>query len=323
VSRESDDYPGHAQADTAALRAFRAADPQLGGGHLYGAVVRYLELNVAPRLFGRVRGDRAPDVFCVAAALTDMAGWMAHDAGRDTVAEQHFARGLALARAGGDPELEANALASSSHLAYQLGKVAEALAFATAGEAALRRGRRNPGLQARLHAMEARCRATRREDSDCLRLFGQAERALAAPLPAPASEWTSQFDEASLASEAAQSLRQLGRLREARSHAERVIALRTGGRARSRAFGQVTLAGVLAEQRHLDDACAVGHEVLQATAALGSLRVVRQLQGLQQLLTPHRSAKAVGHFLACSAEDLRGRMAIYHWLDEGSPPPAA
>jgi hypothetical protein len=77
------------------------------------------------------------------------------------------------------------------------------------------------------------------------------------------------------------------------------------------------------EQRRLDDACAVGHEVLQATAALGSLRVVRELQGLQQLLTPHRSAKAVGHFLACSADDLRGRMVLYHWLDDNRHPPGA
>jgi hypothetical protein len=110
-------------------------------------------------------------------------------------------------------------------------------------------------------------------------------------------------------------------LADARRHAERVIQLRAAGRARSRAFGQVTLAGILAEQRRLDEACAVGHEVLRTTTALSSVRVVRQLQGLRHLLTPHRSAKAVGEFLAHSADALRGRMALYPWLDEG--PPAA
>jgi transcriptional regulator with XRE-family HTH domain len=325
ASRESDDQPGHAHADTAALRAFRAADPQLGGAHLYGAVVRYLEGKVAPRLFGRVRGDRGPDVFCVAAALTDMAGWMAHDAGRDTTAEQHFARAQMLAQAGDDPELEANVLASRSHLAHQLGKVAEALALATAGQAALRRGRRNPGLAARLHALGARGWAVQRDGSECLRLLGQAERALAAAAPPAVSEcdWTNPFDEASLAGEAALALRQLGRFGPARLHAERVIALRVGDRVRSRAFALMTLAGVFAEQRRLDDACAMGHQVLQSTVALGSLRVVQQLHALRQLLTPHRSAKAVGDFLACSADELRGRTALYHWLDDGSAPPAA
>ena len=322
VVREADAEPGHAQADTEALRAFRAADPQVGGGHLYAAVVHYLEIRVAPRLFGRVQGDRGPDAFSVAAALTDMAGWMAHDAGRDALAEQHFARALTLAQAGGDPELEANILASRSHLAHQLGKVAEALAFATAGHAALRRGRRNPGLEARLHAMGARCRAVQRDGSECLRLLGQAERALATA-PASASEWTNPFDEGSLAAEAAQSLRQLGRFKSARVHAERVLTLRVGDRVRSRAFGQITLAGVFAELRRFDDACAVGHQVLHSTVALGSLRVVQQLQALRQLLTPYRSAKAVGDFLICSADDLRGRMALYHWLDDGSSPPAA
>jgi hypothetical protein len=85
----------------------------------------------------------------------------------------------------------------------------------------------------------------------------------------------------------------------------------------------MTLAGVFAEQRRLDDACAVGHQVLRSTTALGSLRVVQQLHALRQLLAPHRSAKTVGDFLACSADELRGRMALYHWLDEGPPAPAA
>jgi hypothetical protein len=110
---------------------------------------------------------------------------------------------------------------------------------------------------------------------------------------------------------------------DARRHAERVIQLRAAGRARSRAFGQVALAGILAEQRHLDDACAVGHEVLRATTVLSSVRVVRQLQGLRHLLAPHRSARTVGEFLARSADDLRGRMALYPWLDEGPPSPTA
>jgi tetratricopeptide (TPR) repeat protein len=249
---------------------------------------------------------------------------MAHDAGRDPLADRHFARALALAQAGGDSELEANVLASRSHLTLQLGRPAQAEALACAGRAALRRGRRNPGLEARLFAMEARSQADQREAAACVRLLGHAGSALAASESSPASEWTSQFDEGSLAGEAAQSLRRLGLLADARHHAERVIALRPGERARSRAFGQLTLAEIHAEQRDLDQACAVGQEVLRTTAALGSVRVVQQLHGLRALLQPHRSAKAVEEFLAHSAEDLRRRTAMYAWLGDGAqPPPAA
>jgi transcriptional regulator with XRE-family HTH domain len=306
--------------DVAALRTFRAADPQLGGGHMYSAVVRYLEASVAPRLFGRLPGNRGPDVFCVAAALTDFAGWMAHDAGRDGLADQHFAGALALARAGGDPELEANILASRGHLILQQGKPAEALALLRAAQVLLRRGRQNRGLKARLHAIEARCLAARRERVDCVYVLGQAERTLTPPHPKPESEWTQPFDEASLASEAAQSFRLVGLLGEARRQAERVIELRATGRARSRAFGQVALASILAEQGDLDHACSLGHEVLRTTTALSSVRVVQQLQELRRLLAPHRSSRAVGEFLAHSADDLRGRVVLYHWLRDGAQP---
>jgi len=308
--------------DGEVLRAFRAADPQLGGGHLYTAVVRYLEDRVAPRLFGRVPGDRGPDVFCVAAALTDMAGWMAHDAGRDALADQHFARASGLAQAGGDAELEANILASRSHLALQTGRPATALALARAGRTALRRGRRNPCLDARLAAMEARSRAERGEATPCVRLLGDAAGALAAAGTSPTSEWASRFDEGSLAAEAALALRRLGRLADGRRHAERVLVLRPGERTRSRAFGHLTLAGIHAEQGDLDQACAVGHEVLRATVALGSARVVHQLHDLRALLRPHRSTPAVGHFLAHAADELRGRTVLAAAFGDG-PPPAA
>jgi hypothetical protein len=85
----------------------------------------------------------------------------------------------------------------------------------------------------------------------------------------------------------------------------------------------MALAGAFAEERRLDEACAVGHEVLRGTVALSSLRVVQQLHALRQLLTPHRSAKAVGDFLACSADELRGRVALYQWLGDGSSTPVA
>ncbi|MGL5809659.1 MAG: helix-turn-helix domain-containing protein [Nocardioides sp.] len=43
--------------DSSAIEAFRAADKQLGGGHLYGAVVSYLHVKVSPGLFGGESGN--------------------------------------------------------------------------------------------------------------------------------------------------------------------------------------------------------------------------------------------------------------------------
>lgn len=69
--------------DMAAMHTFRSADRQVGGGHLYATVVGYLHSDIAPRMFGADQGVEGKAVFTAAAALTEMAGWMAHDAGRD------------------------------------------------------------------------------------------------------------------------------------------------------------------------------------------------------------------------------------------------
>lgn len=99
--------------DAAAMRAFRASDLRHGGGYLYPLVLRYLTDKIAPRLFT----DSGPAVFTTAAALSDMAGWMAHDAGHDKRARDHFARAWQLASVSGDRQVTAHVLASNGHLA--------------------------------------------------------------------------------------------------------------------------------------------------------------------------------------------------------------
>ncbi|UGY93194.1 helix-turn-helix domain-containing protein [Streptomyces gobiensis] len=124
------DHPPPDGDDLAAMGHFRAADRETGGGRLYGAVVRHLGDQVAPRL---VDAGSSPQVFAAAAALTEMAGWMAHDSGHDERAARHFARALPLARISGDLPLGAHIAASSSHLALQAGDAARAARWAWTG----------------------------------------------------------------------------------------------------------------------------------------------------------------------------------------------
>jgi hypothetical protein len=308
-----------ASGDAAAMNAFRAADRQVGGAHLYATVVNYLQSQVAPRLFGATADDDGPLTFCAAAALTDMAGWMAHDADRNALAQHHFQHALALAGIGQDSQLRAHILAGMSHLALHVGHPGEAMELAGVGTAKLREGPANPELIARLMALEARAHAARGESAACARLLLQAEQTLDTVLPAERSTWISRFDEGSLAGEAARSLRQLGELARARRQAERVLTLRPVDRARSRAFGQLVLARVLIEERDLDEASEVGRDVLNSTQALGSLLVVRQLQRLRDLLAANRSAPSVAEFLEYLDEELRRRMVLYRWFSADEP----
>ncbi|MEU6715399.1 helix-turn-helix transcriptional regulator [Nonomuraea sp. NPDC046802] len=81
--------PSGAGGDAAVMATWRTVDAQIGGAHLYATVTAYLRDQVGPRL---LFGGGGSEVFTVAAALTEMCGWMAHDAGRDDRAEHHFRR---------------------------------------------------------------------------------------------------------------------------------------------------------------------------------------------------------------------------------------
>jgi tetratricopeptide (TPR) repeat protein len=313
------DALGDGAADAAAaMQSFRTADLQVGGGHLYPSVVNYLQTTLAPRLFDDTAGSSGQAVFNAASALTEMAGWMAHDAGRDQAAVRHFDRALHLVRVGGDQQLSAHVLASQSHLARHLRRPDDAIRLAKEGQSALGSAQPSAELRSRLLAMEARGHAARRDSAACATALVQAESALSNSTAEPASPWVSGFDKGALASEAARCLRQLGQLDQAQRQAERVLTLRSSERARSRAFGQLILVTVLIAQGKPDEACGLAAEVLDATQSLGSYLVIQQLQALHRLLQPYQSSSSVSGFLASLEEALTERLWLYRWLAQSN-----
>jgi transcriptional regulator with XRE-family HTH domain len=302
-------------ADAAAMQAFRSADLQVGGGHVYASVLAYLQADVGPRLLADEDGGGDPADLTAAAALTEMAGWMAHDAGRDMAAQRHFGRSLALAQLGGDHQLGAHVLGSMSHLASHLGQSDQAMALARRGQATLRNAAPSPDLEARLLAMEARGRAGRDEAGACAKLLTRAEAALGRKQPDDhRSPWVSQFDAGSLAGEAARCMTALRDWPEARRQAETTIRLRPGGRARSRAFGQLALAMAMVAQGHPDEACPIAQDAIDSTQSLGSFLVIEQLLGLRHALRPYGLNRVVADFADRLEECLRSRLWLYQWL---------
>lgn len=292
--------------DLAAMDAFRVADRQTGGGRLYGAVVRHLSDRVAPRLVDTGSG---PQVFAAAAALTEMAGWMAHDSGQDDLAGRHFARALPLARTSGDLPLAAHIAASSSHLALQTGDAAGAAHWARTGLDLAGHGPQIPALTARLHTMQARAMAVASQCAPAARALDEAHRALGASADSE-HPWLSPFDSAALASETALILRDLGQYDQALTHAEDAVSLREVGRARSLALSRITLAGIRVHRMDLDAAVSVGHDLLSTSPTLGSIRVVRQLDDLRRLLEPHKGYRPVREYLVRFDDARRARMLL-------------
>ncbi|WP_234046298.1 XRE family transcriptional regulator [Streptomyces adelaidensis] len=300
--------------DLSAVDAFRVADRQTGGGRLYAAVVQHLRNRVAPRLVDLSTGN---EVFAAAAALTEMAGWMAHDSGQNTAALDHFGRGLALARTSGDLPLAAHVAASLSHLVLQGSDAVGAARWARTGLDLVGRGPRIPALSSRLHTMQARALAAADQHAPARRALEQAYRALDTS-PDTAHPWLSPFDAGRLASEAALVLVDLGEYDEALAAAEEAVALRDAARARSLALARISLAGIHVRRVDLDAAVAVGHDLLATSPTMGSVRVVQQLDDLRALLQRHRSYGPVREYLVRFDDARRARLLL---LADLIPPP--
>ena len=214
--------------------AFQTVDAQVGGGVLYGQVLHYLHAEIGPALVDPTPGTDSGHLFAAGCAITELVGWMAHDAGRDDRARAHFDRAFRLASAADHLPLAANVCASMAHLAGQLGEPGEAIRIAGAGlDRARPTGLRR--LAARLQAMRARGLAMQGRRRECSANLHAAAASLEAADDETAPEWVAPFDAGSLAAETALCLAELGELAEAERHARQVIVLRTPARARVRA----------------------------------------------------------------------------------------
>ena len=296
-------------ADLIAMHSFRAADKQVGGHTMYGQVTAYLHTQLAPRLFGTAPVADRGAMFAAAAALTEMAGWMAHDAGNDGIAATHFGHSLDLAQLGGDTQLTAHIAGSRAHLALHQNNAGEAIIVARDGLTFISSAAA-PRLTARLYAMQARGHAALGDASECRAYLARATAALSRTEPEQPSPWVSHFDEGALAAEAARCMCDVGDYAEAGRQASRVIELRPAERARSWAFGQLALAAVLVRQRELDAACAHTVAALHGTRSLGSYLVVQQFNEIVKLTMPYQTTTVVADLHGQLAAALRERRWI-------------
>jgi transcriptional regulator with XRE-family HTH domain len=289
------DEPPSVEAIRLMASSVRVADRRLGGGSLYRSMLAYLQNDVARALFAP--GSGAP-VYAAAASLTEIAGWMAHDSGRDVDARTHFHGSYRLSLAAGSPALAANMCASMSHLAAELGLLNDALRLAETG---LDHAGETGGVAqtvARLHARRAKARAMRGETSECLADLARAERALGGTDDHEHAVWAAHFDEASLAAETTAALHMLGDLGGAERHATSVIGLRQGDRVRAVAFGRLALASVLLDGGRLDEAAALGRAVCAVAPTLSSARVRVRLGELALTVRGMPRTSEAGGFLA-------------------------
>ncbi|MFG3256270.1 hypothetical protein [Streptomyces sp. NPDC048172] len=240
------------------VEVFRAWDAARGGGLQRKAVVGQLN-EVGGMLAYHHPEALQKRLWGVAANLAVLAGWMSHDVGMEPTAQKYFVIAAHAAREGGDRPRAGEALSRAARQMVHLGRPDDALdlmklARSGSGEEAL------PRTRAMLHTIEAWAQASMGRGQAMRRTLGEAEDLFASDKgDVPPPSWMQMFDEADLHGMQALAFRTLAEhepmaARTAERHAKRALALREGGRQRSKIFDYISMAS----------ACFIGDDPEQA-----------------------------------------------------------
>jgi hypothetical protein len=217
-------------------------------------------------------------------------------------AQRYLTLALSFAHHAGNHGLGAEVLAAMAHQAVYLARPAEAVDLARAAQATARRAGLLT-LLAECHVMEAHGHATNDDARACGRALSDAEAAFGGAVRDNDPAWLRYFDEAYFAARMAHCFRALGEPAHAERYARRSLHM-DGRFVRGKAFNLSLLAGALADQDDVEQACAVGVRALALTAGLRSARSIRYLKDLQRALSRRADTATVRQFNAQVAERL-------------------
>ncbi|GAB3155436.1 MFS transporter [Micromonospora sonneratiae] len=274
---------------------FARLDHLHGGGYALNWLQQYLDAEVTPLLRGRYTDPVGRDLFQAAATLTDMAGWMAMDAGSQGLAQRNYTQAAALARHAGD----------TAYSAYTIGNLATQALLVGQARTAVRLARtaRNGGgravtatLAARILTTEARAHALGGDKHETYRALRLADQAMAQANPSDDPNWLGTFSPAHYAGSVMHALRDLGDYGAAERHAVAAMNLPSAN-IRTRALHAVLHASVLTGHGDLDGAVEIAAKARRAAHDLKSQRLNLRLRELHDRLAAHRGQRVVADYL--------------------------
>lgn len=237
---------------------FSLMDQRRGGGHARNAVVQYLTSDVARDLQSNFASERVrSEMFSAASELAYLCGWMAFDDSEHITAQRYFDIAVQLATQAGDPPMAAHVLRALAHQALDLGHRHQALALATASIDGPRYRLAGSRERALLGVVHARTLAATGQKAAAISALSRAEDELSAAAPGdndPGRVFF--FTEASLAHEAACTLRDLDDLTAATSQFRRSIRTRQAATfTRTHAVTLGYLGDLQVREGKMDEAC--------------------------------------------------------------------
>lgn len=285
-----------------ATKMLRGLDHRFGAGHVRSMVVHYLDGVVADLLAGWYSHRVGRELFAAAAELTELAGYMAVDAGRHGLAQRYYIQALRLAQAADDRAYGGYVLAAGmSHLAGHLGSPHEIAQLARAAQEGAR-GKVSATTSAMFFAAEARGHAVVGDEVSCTAAMSRAGKAMAKSKPEDDPVWISHFTPAYLADEFAHCYRDLGKPRQSREHAESALAGHAEAHVRRRALDTFVLATSYLQDGELDGACATGIQALELIGRVRSSRGSDYLRDFDRRLEPYQASATVAEFRERAAE---------------------
>ena len=270
---------------------FSLMDQRRGGGHARNAVVQYLTSDVARDLQGNFVNDQVRrDMFCAASELAYLCGWMAFDDSQHITAQQYFDIAVQLATQADDPPMTGHVLRALAHQALDLGHRHQALALATASIDGSRYKLASSRERALLSVVHARTLAATGQKREALSTLNRAEDDLSAVQPGdnePGRVFF--FTEASMAHEAACTLRDLNDLTAATTQFRRSIRTRQAEKfTRTHAVTLGYLGALQAREGKIDEACSSWAQALDVMDGIRSGRVRQVASNIRAALSVHR-----------------------------------
>lgn len=272
-------------------QVFSKIDQRRGGGHGRSALVQYLTTDVANYLNGTYSSDKVrQEMFSAASEVAYLAGWTAFDSADHAVAQSHFRTALKLAAEADDPPMAAHVLRAMAHQAIDLGHAKAGLHIASQsidGDRYKLASRRERAL---LGVVYAKALGANGHKASAAAALLRAEDDLAAAKPGddePARVFF--FGEASLAHETACTLRELGDIDGAVREFRRSVRKRSAtafARTHAVTLGYLGLAH--AQNRSIEEACAVWSKALDAMDGISSGRTRKVVQDMRASLSPFR-----------------------------------
>ncbi len=246
----------------------RRLDDFIGGGDSYQLVRR--ELDVTARLlkgaaYTETLGKR---LLKAAGELSQVAGWIAVDAGQHAAAIRHYATGIHAAHAAGDPLLAANLVSLLSYLYANADNPYEAVLLAHTAERAL----------------------------------GEADRAFDDRRPEDDPGWAYWLDRDEVDVMAGRCYTELGQPHRAEPLLRSVLGRYDERRAREVALYVSWLAQGYVQAGELEEAARQAARALLAAASMNTARGNERVRFLRHQLQPHHGVPAVRDFEALFLE---------------------